>query len=86
MLAVVSVVLYSKPDCHLCDVLKEAIDAVAKRRSFDLTIVDIRTNPEAFAKYETEIPVVAVNGRKVARYRLSERAFEAALDAAANAG
>ena len=79
---VVSVTLYSKPDCHLCESVEQVIEAVGKRRRFDLVIVDIRTNPEAFAKYEFEIPVVVVDGKEVARHRMDERELMAALDAA----
>jgi hypothetical protein len=86
MVPVVSVVLYSKRECHLCESVEQVIEAVEKRRRFELIFVDILTNPEAFAKYEFEIPVVVVDGKEVARHRMDEPEFEAALDAAAKAG
>jgi glutaredoxin len=79
---VVSVTVYSKPDCHLCESVEQVIAAVGKRRSFNLNIVNILANSQAFAQYEFEIPVVMVEGKEVARHRMDQQDFEAALDAA----
>jgi glutaredoxin len=73
------VTIYSKPDCHLCDVMKEVVDNVRRRRAFDLEIRNILDDPADFEKYRTQIPVLLVNGSEIARYRVVEADFEAAL-------
>lgn len=50
-------VLYSKPGCHLCEGLKEKLEALA-HLDFTLEIRDITTQPDWFAAYQYEIPVL----------------------------
>lgn len=64
--------LYSRPGCHLCDDMKATIDRVARRVPLALEIVDISTDRQLEAAYGLEIPVLLVNGRKAAKYRIAE--------------
>jgi glutaredoxin len=73
------VTIYSKPDCHLCDEMKQIVANVHRRRPFDLEIRNILDDPADFEKYQTQIPVLHVNGREIARYRIREDQLEAAL-------
>jgi len=50
-------VLYSKPGCHLCEGLKEKLDALP-HLDFTLEVRDITTRPDWFAAYQYEIPVL----------------------------
>jgi len=38
--------------------------------------IDISTDPELEARYGLEIPVLLVDGRKVAKYRIDEQALK----------
>jgi len=67
------VTLYSKPDCHLCNIAKERLANVRKRIPFNLETVDITTDPDLFETYKERIPVVLVNGEETAVYRISEK-------------
>ena len=71
--------LYSKPGCHLCDDMKAVIDRVARRLPLSLEVVDISSDPDLLARYELEIPVLLIEGRKVAKYRIGERELEEKL-------
>ena len=73
------VTLYSKPGCHLCDKMKEVIDVVAARVPFALEVVDISTDPDLQARYGLQIPVLVIDGTKVAKYRVTESELEAKL-------
>ncbi len=66
------VTLYSKPDCHLCDVVKAQLTSVRKRVEFDLLTVDITTQPELWRRYRTRIPVVLIEGEEAFVYRINE--------------
>ena len=79
------VTLYSKPECHLCDVVKEVIAGVKRRRKFELEIRDILDDPQDFERFKNDIPVVYVNGKEIARHRLSEARLNFALDEAEHA-
>jgi len=64
--------LYTRVGCHLCDVMKEQIEALAPRYSFTLELIDIDRDPELKKKYDWEVPVLLVDGEKIAKYRLDE--------------
>jgi hypothetical protein len=50
-------ILYSKPDCHLCEGLAEKLEQVTDI-SFDLEIRDITTRDDWFQAYQYEVPVL----------------------------
>ena len=65
--------IYSRPDCHLCDEMKAVVTRVM-RRNPDLSLeeVDISSDPALEALYGLEIPVLMIDGRKAAKYRVGE--------------
>ncbi|MGH9444676.1 MAG: glutaredoxin family protein [Terriglobia bacterium] len=69
------VIIYSKPGCCLCDKAKEQLRLLHEKRSFDCTEVNILEDPEAFAQFADEIPVIFVNGREACRHHLDESRF-----------
>ena len=69
------VVVYSKPGCCLCDELKSQLRTLRQKHRFEWREVNILEDPESFAKFKEEIPVVFVNGRKAFKYHLDEKAF-----------
>ena len=73
------VTLYSKPDCHLCDLVKQVISDVARRRRFRLEVRNILVDASDYERFHEAIPVVAVDGLEIARYRLTGHELEAAL-------
>ena len=76
------VTLYSKPDCHLCEIVEQTIGFVRTRRRFDFEKRNIEDDPADFARYQYEIPVICVNGKEIARHQLTAAALERALDEA----
>jgi len=69
------VVVYCKPGCHLCDVVKETLKGLEGKASFQWREVNIEEDPEAHKLYWDQIPVVFVDGKKAFKYRMSERHF-----------
>ncbi|HEY1584090.1 MAG TPA: glutaredoxin family protein [Polyangia bacterium] len=65
-------VLYSRKGCHLCDVMKEQIERHAGRYTFTLEVVDIDGDEKLRAEYDWDVPVLFVDGEKVAKYRLDD--------------
>ncbi len=64
------VVLYSKPNCPLCDEALEQIEIARTRARFDFSEINILADPELYERYKHLIPVVTVDGNEVARYRI----------------
>lgn len=73
------VTIYSKPDCHLCDIAKERVLNVQKKIPFELETVDIRGTQVLFDRYCEKIPVVTVDEEEVFVYRVSEKQLEKKL-------
>ena len=64
--------LYSRVNCHLCDVMKEQIEKLRPRYAFTLDVVDIDRDPALRAEYDWDVPVLVVDGKRIAKYRLDE--------------
>lgn len=76
--------IYSKPGCHLCDEMKSLVHRVLARhatgRDVSVDVIDISTNAPLLERYGLEIPVLLIDGRKVAKYRVSEQDLARMLD------
>ncbi len=73
------VVVYSRKGCHLCDVVKETLAQIRDEAQFVWREVDIDADPELRQKYNDEVPVVFIDGRKAFKYRMEKRQFLRAL-------
>ncbi|HUA97567.1 MAG TPA: glutaredoxin family protein [Terracidiphilus sp.] len=69
------VTVYSRKGCHLCDVVKETLVELQGRADFQWREVDIDADPELRQKYNDEVPVVFIDGRKAFKYRMDGHAF-----------
>lgn len=69
------VILYTKPGCCLCDTVKSQLDKLRELHPFELREINILEDGDACAKYQEEIPVVLIDGRKAFKYHLDEKAF-----------
>ena len=69
----VSLTLYSRPGCCLCEDMKAVLAEVELDPPFDLEEIDISTQAELEERFGQEIPVLFVNGRKAFKYRVTSR-------------
>ena len=65
--------LYSKPGCHLCEDLRATLDELQPDHAFEIDEIDITANAELFARYRFVIPVLLKDGDEVARGRITDR-------------
>jgi len=68
----VTVEIYSKSDCCLCDDAKAVLDKVRADIPFDLQEIDIESDPELLRKYGEQIPVVFIEGFKAFKFHVDE--------------
>lgn len=73
------VIVYSRKGCHLCDIVKETLIQLQNDAEFQWREVDIDADPELRARYNDEVPVVFIDGRKAFKYRMEARQFLRAL-------
>jgi len=81
----VRLTIYSKPGCHLCDDMKSIVHRVvatlSHRQTMTFEQIDISTDPKLLDRYSLEIPVLLIDGKKVAKYRVSEEELTRMVDA-----
>jgi glutaredoxin len=73
------VLVYSRKGCHLCDVVKDQLAQLESDHDFQWREVDIDADPELIQKFNDEIPVVFIDGRKAFKYHLDPSRFLRAL-------
>ena len=73
----VRVVLYTKPGCGLCEEMKQEMSNAGCVGLYTVEEIDIESDPELFARYQYEIPVLFINGVEVFRHRLPRDEFKA---------
>ncbi len=73
------VVVYSRKGCHLCDIVKETLTQIQGDAEFQWREVDIDVDPQLRQKYNDEVPIVFIDGRKAFKYRMDGRQFLRAL-------
>jgi glutaredoxin len=80
----VRLTIYSKPGCHLCEDMKSLVHRVVVRESEADQIcvdeIDISADRELLDRYGLEIPVLLIDGQKVAKYRVSEQELRRMLE------
>lgn len=75
------VVVYSRPGCHLCEVLVEELLPLCRGRGA-VTVRDVDTRSEWRERYGSDVPVVEIGGSFVCKHRLDRDAVKSALAAA----
>jgi glutaredoxin len=75
-----NVVLYSRKDCHLCEVVKETLANLSRRGSFTWHEIDVDSDADLRRQFNDEVPVVFIDGRKAFKYRMDEQEFLRKLD------
>ena len=75
----ISIELFSRQDCSLCEEAREVLLSVREQLPFELTETYLEPGSETEERYHAEIPVVHVNGLFFARHSVSEEALLAYL-------
>ena len=75
------VVLYARPDCHLCDEARAGLERLrADGIEFELEEIDIEVNDELHGRFLERIPVVELEGEIVSELFLDTDGLRARLD------
>jgi glutaredoxin len=67
-----TVVVYSKPGCHLCDDAVDVLRRLQDELEFEICERDITADDALHRKYFERIPVVTLDGVQVCEYFLDE--------------
>ena len=69
------VTLYTRAGCCLCDEARQVLADARLRAAFEYEEIDIDRHPEWRPLYHEEVPVIAIDGRKAFKYRVSTDEF-----------
>ncbi len=75
------VLLYTRTGCCLCDEAKQLLRELRKTVRFELQEIDIDRDPELRQRYNEEVPVIFIHGKKAFKYRMDPRQFLKRLQA-----
>jgi glutaredoxin len=80
---VTTLTLYSRAGCHLCDEMKAVVQRAVHTMAAAIRIeeIDISTDAALEARYGLEIPVLLIDGKKAAKYRVTEDELARVLSA-----
>jgi len=73
------IILYSKPGCHLCEVMKKEMAKAGCAELYKLEEINIESTAELFARYRHDIPVLVIDGVEAFRHRLTADSFRSYL-------
>ena len=76
------VLVYTKPGCHLCDEMLDLLRLTLRARDVPTVERNITQSVDDYERYKHDIPVLVIDGREVARHRITEPELVAALRAA----
>ncbi|MDQ3573225.1 MAG: glutaredoxin family protein [Actinomycetota bacterium] len=75
-----TLVLYARPDCHLCDEARAMIRPLVRAAGdIDLRVVDIEGDDALFRKYLERIPVIELEGVMISELVPDQDSISAAL-------
>ncbi len=78
------VILYTRRTCHLCEEAKDLLKELQREEKFVFEEVDIDGDPELRLRFNDDVPVIYVHGRKSFKHRIDPRTFLKSLRAGRN--
>ena len=74
------VTVYSRKNCHLCDVALETLESVEAELDFEIEKIFIEGNEELTNKYGEEVPVIHIDGVHHDMFRVDLVRFRSSLE------
>ena len=69
------VTMYSRRNCHLCEVAKEVVESARNEAEFEFRVVFIDGVAELEKLYGEEVPVTLINGKRHDFFRVDRARF-----------
>ena len=69
------VTMYSRQNCHLCEVAKEVVESARKEAEFEFVVVFIDGDAGLEKAYGEEVPVTLINGKRHDYFRVDRARF-----------
>jgi glutaredoxin len=76
----VTVTVYSRHGCHLCESAEKTINSLAQDLEFSVKVLYIDGNEELEKLYGTEVPVIHINGEHHDFYKVDPVRLKTSLE------
>jgi glutaredoxin len=76
----VTVTVYSRQGCHLCEIAEKTLQELVEELTFTLEVLYIDGDAELEKLYGTEVPVIHINGEHHDFYRVDSARFRTCLE------
>lgn len=76
----VTVTVYSRHGCHLCEIAEQTINSLAQDLEFSVEVLYIDGDEELEKLYGTEVPVIHINGEHHDFYKVDPVRFKTSLE------
>jgi len=70
---------YTRPGCHLCHEALAVLQELQRELAFEIQIVDISESERLTELYGNDIPVAALEGEKIFKYRADAKKLRTIL-------
>lgn len=77
--SMIEVSVYSRSNCHLCEVALEVISKIQKDFKFTITKILIDGDTELEEKYGEQVPVILINNQPHDFFRVDPERFRLAI-------
>jgi len=75
----IEVTIYSRSNCHLCEVALDVLEEMRGELDFQITKILIDENPELEEKYGEQVPVILINDQPHDFFRVDPKRFRLAI-------
>ena len=75
----IEVSIYSRSNCHLCEVALEVLNQMRSELDFNITKILIDGNLELEEKYGEQVPVILINDKPHDYFRVDPERFRTAI-------
>ena len=69
------VTMYSRRNCHLCEVAKEVVESAKNEAEFEFEVVFIDGDAGLEKEYGEEVPVTLINGKRHDYFKVDRTRF-----------
>ena len=69
------VTMYSRRNCHLCEVAKDVVESARNEAEFEFKVVFIDGDSGLEKEYGEEVPVTLINGKRHDYFRVNRARF-----------
>ena len=73
------VTMYSRRNCHLCEVAKDVVESARNEAEFEFEVVFIDGDAGLEKEYGEEVPVTLINGKRHDYFRVDRARFIEAI-------